>query len=398
MGGRQQFIKSKKMHSSQPFSIPLAIITLLAALHPTLTLSQSTTTKPATLKLTTVAPYPTTWTVSANCFSEVSARDDNQETIYNMGCGAQVRKSCCPPGWSPGVVFGDITSTVGGSRGLCPSGYIDRPEWGGPTEGPVLTRAGSVERTVVCCPSGISLWSLFGLSQTPLCYTQNPSSRANSRLSDPYFVSTYARPFFLAVEAVVTATSSPPETTETTSNRPTTSGLGTTVGGSIPTETGGGGNGDDVDQGDKNGQGGKSGLSSGAIAGIVIGIIAPIAIGIIAFIFWRRKRTFGMGMMDRGIDPPVPPPPTQTSGDKFIPFDDSRSSSYGKVENGAYRYKLPAGSETILSSNAMGMRSGENEERRVAVFENAEKLPEPSENEAVYAQQNYKFGGPTRAR
>ncbi|EGX53523.1 hypothetical protein AOL_s00006g389 [Orbilia oligospora ATCC 24927] len=358
------------MHSSQPFSIPLAIIALLTALRPTLTLSQSTTTKSATLKLTTVAPYPTTWTVSANCFSEVSARDDNQETIYNMGCGAQVRKSCCPPGWSPGVVFGDITSTVGGSKGLCPSGYIDRPEWGGPTEGPILTRAGSVERTVVCCP----------------------------RLSDPYFVSTYARPFFLAVEAVVTATSSPPETTETTSNRPTTSGLGTTAGGSIPTETGGGGNGDDVDQGDNNGQGGKSGLSSGAIAGIVIGVIAPIAIGIIAFIFWRRKRSFGMGMMDRGIDPPVPPPPTQTSGNKFIPFDDSRSSSYGKVENGAYRYKLPAGSETILSSNAMGMRSGENEERRIAVFENAEKLPEPSENEAVYAQQNYKFGGPARAR
>ncbi|KAK6515262.1 hypothetical protein TWF506_007605 [Arthrobotrys conoides] len=376
---------------SKPFSIPLAIISLLTILHSTLTLSQSTT-KPATLKLTTVAPYPTTWTVSANCFSEVAAKDDNQETIYNMGCGAQVRKSCCPPSWSPGVVFGDMTSTVGGSKGLCPSGYIDLPEWGGPTEGPVLTKAGSVERTVVCCPSGVSLWSLFGLSQTPLCYTQNPSTRANSRLSDPYLVSTYARPFFLAVEAVVTATSTP----ETTSSRPgtssTSSRLDTTAGGSIPTETGGGGDGGD------NGQEKKSGLSSGAIAGIVIGVIAPIAIGIIAFIFWRRKRSLGMGIMDRGIDPPVPPPPTQTSGNKYLPFDDSRSSSYGKMETGAYRHKLPAGSETILSSNAVGMRNGENEERRVAVFENAEKLPEQSENEVVYAQQNYKFGGPAPRR
>ncbi|KAK6499836.1 hypothetical protein TWF481_010193 [Arthrobotrys musiformis] len=384
------------MHSSRPFSISLAIITLLTAA--TLTTAQSTT-KPATLKLTTVAAYPSTWTVSANCFSEISAQDDNQEIIYNMGCGAQVRKSCCPPGWNPAVVFGGATSTVGGTRGVCPSGYIDRPEWGGATDGPVLTKAGG-ERTVVCCPSGISLWSLFGLSQTALCYTQNPSSRANSRLSDPYFVSTYARPFFLAVEAVVTATSaSNTGTTSNTPSRSTSTGLGTTStssGGSVPTETGGGvGDGGDTDPGGDDGQAKKSGLSSGAIAGIVIGVIAPTALGILAFIFWRRKRS---NMMDGGIDPPVPPP-AQDNADKYIPFDDSRSSSYGKVETGAYRYKLPAGSETILSSNTTGMRNGENhEERRVAVFENAEKLPDPGtrENEAVYAQQNYKFGGPAR--
>lgn len=305
-------------------------------------------------------------------------------------------------------MFGGMTSTVGGSRGVCPSGYIDRPEWGGSTEGPVLTKAGSLERTVVCCPSGVSLWSLFGPSQTALCYTQNPTTRANPRLSDLYDASTYARPFFLAVEAVVTATSVPettatsvPETTATTSGRPTTrstsTGLGTTAGGSVPTETGGSGDGGDVDQGSDNGQGKKGGLSSGAIAGIVIGVVAPIAIGVIAFIFWKRKRPLGMGMMHRGIDPPVPPP-AQNSGDKFIPFDDSRSSSYGKMETGAYRYKLPAGSETILSSNAVGMRSGENEERRAAVFENAEKSPEQNENEAVYVQQSYKFGGPAALR
>ncbi|KAK6363436.1 hypothetical protein TWF730_000867 [Orbilia blumenaviensis] len=388
------------MHSLRPFSLPLAIFTLLTTttLHATLTTAQSKSpTNPgtvATLKLTTVAPYPSSWTVSANCFSEVSARDDNQETIYNMGCGAQVRKSCCPPSWKPGVVFGDITSTVSGTRGVCPEGYMDKPAWGGRTGGPVLTRAGSIESTVVCCPSGISLWSLFGLSQTPLCFTQNPSSRADGRLSDPFYVSTYARPFFLAVEAVVTAT--PASSTETTSSRPTarttSGGLGTTAGGSAPTETGGPGG----DQDGNNGQEQKSGLSSGAIAGIVVGVLAPIAIGIIAFIFWRRKRSLGMSLMDRGIDPPVPPPPTQTSGDKYIPFDDSRSSSYGKMETGAYRYKLPAGSETILSSNTVSMRNGENEERRVAVFENAVKLPDSSENEVAYSQQNYKFGGTVR--
>ncbi|KAK6356184.1 hypothetical protein TWF718_000556 [Orbilia javanica] len=387
------------MHSSQLFSAPLAILTLSTAI---LTSAQSTT-KPATLKLTTVAPYPSTWTVSANCFSEVAAQDDNQETIYNMGCGAQVRKSCCPPGWTPGVIFGDVTSTVGGSRGVCPSGYIDRPEWGGATEGPMLTKAGSATSTVVCCPSGISLWSLFGLSQTPLCYTQNPSTRANSRLSDPYFVSTYARPFMLAVEAVVTAPSATKSIATTSSesssssSRDASTGSSRTAGGSIPTETAGGDS-DNVDQGGDSKKRKKGGLSSGAIAGIVIGVIAPIAIGVIAFIFWRRKRSLGMGMMDRGIDPPVPPPPTQSSGDKFIPLDDSRSSSYGKVETGAYRYKLPAGSETILGHNAVGMRNGENEERRVAVFENAEKLPEQSENEAVYTQQNYKYGGPAAVR
>ncbi|KAK6531140.1 hypothetical protein TWF281_007964 [Arthrobotrys megalospora] len=381
------------MHSSQPFSIPLAIITLLTTLSSTT--SAQSTTKPATLKLTTVAPYPSTWTVSANCFSQVPAVDDNQETIYNMGCGAQVRKSCCPPNWKPGVVFGDMTSTVGGTKGICPSGYLDRPAWGGLTGGPVLTKAGGVETTVVCCPSGIPIWSLFGLSQTPLCFTQNPSSRANTQLSDPYYVSTYARPFFFAVEAVVTATSASESTSSTPTTRSTSTGLGTTAGGSAPTETGGGKDGDP--NGGGTGQGEKSGLSSGAIAGIVIGVIAPIAIGIIAFIFWRRKRSFGMGV-DRGIDPPVPPP-AQNSADKYIPFDDSRSSSYGQMETGAYRYKLPvAGSETILSSNPVGMRNGENEERRVAVFENAEKLPEPSENEAVYAQRNYKFGGPVSYR
>ncbi|KAF3936081.1 hypothetical protein ABW20_dc0105955 [Dactylellina cionopaga] len=257
---------------------------------------------------------------------------------------------------------------------------------------------------------GIAFWSTFGSpTAEPLCFTQTPytADSGSIRISDPYWVSTYARPFFLAERAAVTddtSTSAPTNTgagASGPSTRSTSQVVGTTAGDGRPTDTGAGSAGGDGQQAT------KSGLSAGAIAGIIIAVVLPILLGVGAFIFWRRRRLLGKHMSMQGgskgkeMDPPVPPPAGNGIESGVFPWNDWPSESEspisagrglpGVLENGGYGYKLPiAGSETALNGKAYG--AGENHERRVSAFENAEKVPGENANEEL----KFKFGGPFR--
>ncbi|EPS45633.1 hypothetical protein H072_386 [Dactylellina haptotyla CBS 200.50] len=340
------------------------------------------------LKLTTAPPIPTSWTVSANCFSPVAAVDNNSETIWNMGCGKTIRRSCCPPSWDIRVIFEAQTNTpttVPRKTDACPNGYLDQVVWGD------LTSTPETAGTKICCPSGITYWSTFGASGDPLCYTQTPFARSTGgvRLSDPYWVSTYARAFFIAEQAVIgspTSTSVPASTTAsmTGSTTAATTGsssqvVGTTAGNQV-TETPGTPSGGDS----------KSGLGSGAIAGIVVGIVVPIILGVVAFIIWRRRRVLGMTMhMGSKEDPPVPPP---AGSSDFYPLKDSSENSAGyfrtpPAETSYYGHNKYIISESALEGSTAGNSNMESQDRRIARFENAEKVPEQNKNEEL------RFGG-----
>ncbi|KAK6332337.1 hypothetical protein TWF696_003055 [Orbilia brochopaga] len=214
------------------------------------------------LNLTTVPPIPPTWTADPSCFTP-SVAYGQLEAIYNVGCGLQSRRSCCPPGYNDSnVIFGL------GTRG-CPDGYTEDVKWGG--SGAAVDLGGSEVHTLVCCPSGIRLWMTEGTTAAPLCYTQMPYS--GSGTTSQKTISTFARPFFVAqATAGITTSASTAETgkTEVPSQQE----------GSVPS---------------------NGGLSGGAIAGIVVGVVLSLfLVGILVYTFCMRKsRASGK---DRGLD------------------------------------------------------------------------------------------------
>ncbi|KAF3926547.1 hypothetical protein AA313_de0201644 [Arthrobotrys entomopaga] len=355
-------------------------ITLLAIYLQIARLVQATT-----MKLTTAPPIPTAWTVASSCFDPSSAVDTGGGVIYNVGCGKSFRQNCCPPSYSPGVIFAPQTAasgTRGGSGGGygCPNGYVDGAVWGDFTGRP------DTSGTRVCCPGGITFWSTFGAAKDALCYTQTPFS-GSLRLSQDYWVSTYARPFFVAAQA----SGNVPATTTAASGSDSTS-IGATTGSSSQvaetTDSGAA-----KETGALDPENNKSGLSGGAIAGIVLGIVAGIALGIIAFIVFRRRRDLGMVMHVGGNeDPPVPPP--ANSGDFY-----ALGNSSGKP-NGVFRTPPPpqeivyyeynnqySASELALdgarNENRRAELSNSRHRRKPSTFENAEKVPDHYENEEL---------------
>ncbi|KAK6544635.1 hypothetical protein TWF694_001324 [Orbilia ellipsospora] len=353
-----------------------------------LLLTLSTISQATTIKLTTAPPIPTAWTVSSSCFDPSSAVDVNGGVIWNVGCGKSYRQNCCPPSYSVGVIFATQTAAGSptGSGGYgCPNGYVGNAVWGDFTGMPDTTG------TRVCCPSGITFWSTFGAAKDALCYTQTPFS-GSLKLSQDYWVSTYARPFFIAAQA----SGNVPASTTSSSGSDST-GIGATTGSSSQVAETTNSSAAKETSGTSSPENSKSGLGPGAIAGIVLGVVAGIALGIIAFIVFRRRRDLGMVMHVGGTeDPPVPPP----ANSQFY----GQSNSSG-IPNGVFKTPPPpeeivfyeynnqySASELALTGagrkeegiiNRRAELPNSRHERKASIFENAEKVPSHTEHEEL---------------
>ncbi|KAF3935770.1 hypothetical protein ABW19_dt0210511 [Dactylella cylindrospora] len=343
--------------------------------------TSTSTSPPRTIALSTVPAIPTTFSVPTACFSPSPATANDNQLIYNVGCGISQRQNCCPPEFKDGVIFDGNPELEGGESG-CPNGYTGKPTWW--FTGSVRLETSGVS-TVVCCPRSVNLWSTFtGIGA--LCFTQTQYTSEKSGLNSQYWVTTYARPLFLAA-AQVTPTSSSERTSSTSESRSssqsseevTESGVESTSSGE-PTGTStaiGGQQSDEAGEGQETGGGNGGGLSSGAKAGIAIGVIVPlIAGGIIGCIFYRRRKL--LSTTNRDLDLPIPPAP---SSSEFYPL---RSSS-GMLESEIYsrfgesQMHVPSSSgEMMGDSHGAGMIGMETYAQQPA-FENAEKLPAQNE-------------------
>ncbi|KAJ6259321.1 hypothetical protein Dda_6221 [Drechslerella dactyloides] len=224
------------------------------------------TMQPTTLNLTTIAPMPSTWAPEATCYTPAPAVG-KYEVIYNVGCGLQSRRECCPPGYNDSdVIFGM------GTRG-CPNGYTGDSQWDGPEGIEPIKLEASGTRTVVCCPSGVSLWSMIGDNRdpgNPLCYAHMPFSTTRGSVTQSQ-ITTFARPFFFA-QAVGTPThDNPPGTTSRGSSEATGTTAGTSTG-EISSQR-------------------RNGLGTVAIVFIVIGVLVfLLLVGVLAYYCLIRKK------------------------------------------------------------------------------------------------------------
>ncbi|EWC45408.1 hypothetical protein DRE_00807 [Drechslerella stenobrocha 248] len=281
-------------------------MTIYTALSGVLLASAASGLATETFRLTTLPPIPTTWAPATTCFAPSSVIE-NGDTIYNVGCGLRDRRSCCPPGYNDSeVIFEPAADAI--NSVVCPRGYVGGPSWDGADE-TIDLAAGGVE-TLVCCPSGVQLWSTFGTPAYPLCYTQvRTSGRAGVST-----VSTYARPLFFAQQVQVTTSGSATASTSGTTEAPrsSTADAAETTGTNIEqTAT-------------STPIGRRNGLAAGAIAGIVIGaVLVPALVGLGAFICWRRQR-----------EPPEIPGAGAGAGKPIAEADDTAFAKQAPTELG----------------------------------------------------------------